>query len=151
MRWILAAWALPLVAFWGWYFLSSYNLHFGYVMLTRDVHDIVFEIYGETLGIDPALLPGLVARACILDTMLLFAILAFRRRAHLSGWLKGIHARYSGGIAPAVATISVASQRPQPVEHALKNEGGSGRIDLAGAFAPREIHLDQCALGGDRR
>lgn len=151
MRWILAAWSLPLVVFWGWYFLSAYNLHFGYVMLTRDVHDIVFEIYGETLGIDPASLPGLVARACILDTVLLFTILAFRRRAALSGWLKSLRRRYSDGISPGVAMISVASQRPQPVEHALKNEGGSGRIDLAGAFAAREIHLDQCALGGDRR
>ena len=81
MRWILAAWALPLVIFWGWYFLSPINLHFGYVMLTRHVHDIVFQLYGEMLGIDPALLPGLVAKACILDTVLLLAIWAFRRRA----------------------------------------------------------------------
>jgi len=155
MFWILAAWALPLITFWGWYFLSAFNLHFGYVLLTRQAHELVFQIYGETLGIDPALLPGLVARACVLDTMLLLAILAFRRRARIALWMNGLRYRHFGRTLPAASIVSgnlsAAPQRPQPVEHALKNEGGGGGVDLAGTFAPRKIHLDQCALGGDRR
>jgi hypothetical protein len=155
MLWILAAWAFPLAIFWGWYFLSAFNLHFGYVLLTRQAHELVFQIYGETLGIDPALLPGLVARACVLDTMLLLAILAFRRRARIALRLNGLSSRYFGRTSPGAPMVpgnrSVAAQRPQPVEHALKNEGGGGRIDLAGTFAARKIHLDQRALGGNRR
>ncbi len=101
MRWILAAWALPLSVFWGWYFLSAYNLHFGYVMLTRDMHELVFRIYGETLGMDPAVLPGLVARACVVDTLFLFGLLAFRRRARIADWLKAMRNRQSGQISPS--------------------------------------------------
>jgi hypothetical protein len=101
MRWILAAWGLPLAAFWGWYFLSAFNLHFGYVMLTRKVHDLVFQIYGETLGIDPAALPGLVAKACIIDTLFLFSLLAFRRRAQIVDWVKSLRDRESGEVSPS--------------------------------------------------
>ena len=97
----MAAWALPMGSFWGWYFLSAYNLHFGYVMLTRQVHDVVFRIYGETLGIDPAALPGLVARACIVDTLFLFALLAFRRRARIADWLKTVRSRAAGEVTPS--------------------------------------------------
>jgi hypothetical protein len=154
MKWIVAAWALPMGTFWGWYFLSAYNLHFGYVMLTRQVHDLVFEIYGQSVGIDPALLPALVARICVLDTLLVAALVAFRRRASIVAWLqarRGSRVGVSSGPIVAERRPSAALERPQPVEHALKHEGGGGRIDLAGALAAREIHLDQCALGGDGR
>ena len=70
MRWVFAAWALPMGIFWGWYFLSLNDMNFGYVMLTRQVHDLLFQLYGEMLGIEPATIPPLVAKACILDTLL---------------------------------------------------------------------------------
>jgi len=96
MRWVFAAWAVPMGLFWGWYFLSLNNIHFGYVMLTRDAHDIVFQLYGNMLGIDPETIPGLVARACILDTLLILGIWAFRRRKEISAWVRGRRDRYSG-------------------------------------------------------
>jgi hypothetical protein len=86
MRWIFVAWALPMGIFWGWYFLSYYDMNFGYVMLTRDVHDILFQLYGQMLGIEPATIPPLVAKACILDTILILAIWAFRRRKAIAAW-----------------------------------------------------------------
>ena len=86
MRWIFAAWALPMGIFWGWYFLSLNDMNFGYVMLTRDAHDILFELYGQVLGIEPATIPGLVAKACILDTAIILAIWAFRRRQAIAAW-----------------------------------------------------------------
>jgi hypothetical protein len=86
MRWIFVAWALPLGIFWGWYFLSYYDMNFGYVMLTRDVHDILFQLYGQMLGVEPATIPPLVAKACILDTILILAIWAFRRRKAIAAW-----------------------------------------------------------------
>ena len=95
MRWILAAWALPLGVFWGWYFLSAYNLHFGYVMLTRQAHDLLFQLYGQMLGVEPATIPPLVAKACILDTILILAIWAFRRRKEIAAWFAARRASMS--------------------------------------------------------
>ena len=86
MRYVFALWATPLVIFWCWYYLSLYDMNFGYLMLSRQVHDLVFNVYGEILGIDPATIPGLVMRACILDTLLIMAIWAFRRRREISKW-----------------------------------------------------------------
>jgi hypothetical protein len=86
MRWIFAAWALPMGIFWGWYFLSLNDLNFGYVMLTRQVHDLLFELYGQALGVEPATIPPLVAKACILDTLLILAVWAFRRRREIAAW-----------------------------------------------------------------
>jgi hypothetical protein len=87
MRWVFAAWALPMTIFWGWYFLSLNDMNFGYVMLTRQVHDLFFQLYGDMLGIDPTTIPPLVAKACILDTVLILAIWAFRRRKAIAAWL----------------------------------------------------------------
>ena len=86
MRWVFACWALPMGIFWGWYFLSLNDMNFGYVMLTRQMHDLFFELYGHMLGIDPATIPPLVAKACILDTLLILAIWAFRRRKAIAAW-----------------------------------------------------------------
>ena len=100
MRWVLGMWALPMGVFWGWFFLSAANMHFGYVMLTRQVHELVFEIYGETLGVDPQTLPAMVAKACVVDTLLLLAICAFRRRSQLADWVKAARSRYLGETSP---------------------------------------------------
>jgi hypothetical protein len=88
MRYVFAAWALPVMFIWSWFFLSYYDMHFGYIMLTREMHDLVFEIYGEMLGIDPKLLPGMLAKACILDTLIIVAIWAFRRRRNIIAWFR---------------------------------------------------------------
>jgi hypothetical protein len=96
MRWVFSLWAAPLVIFWGWYFLSLNDMHFGYVMLTRAAHDIVFQLYGEMLGIDPATIPWLVAKACIVDTFLLLALWAFRRRRNIAAWVRSARTRFAG-------------------------------------------------------
>jgi hypothetical protein len=96
MRYVLALWAAPLVIFWGWFFLSLNNINFGYIMLTRQVHDLLFKLYGDMLGIDPAIIPGMVARACIFDTLLLVVIFAFRRRQPILAWIRIRRDRYFG-------------------------------------------------------
>ena len=100
MRWVFALWALPMGIFWGWFYLSSNDMNFGYVMLTRQVHDLLFQLYGEMLGVDPATIPPLVAKACILDTLLILAIWAFRRRQAIAAWF-----------APRASAISERSLR----------------------------------------
>ncbi|WP_157019023.1 DUF6105 family protein [Mesorhizobium xinjiangense] len=96
MRYIVIFWALPLGLFWGWYFLSYHDINFGMLFFSRVLHDEVFRIYGQILGMDPATLPPLVARACIVDTLIISAILAFRRRRAILAWMRNLRARYSG-------------------------------------------------------
>ncbi|MCV0396435.1 MAG: DUF6105 family protein [Rhizobiaceae bacterium] len=86
MKYLFALWAAPLILFWGWFGLSYYNIHFGYVMLSRPAHDLIFQLYGDVLGIDPGIIPGMVARACILDTFIILGIWAFRRRREIRAW-----------------------------------------------------------------
>lgn len=88
MRWVFAAWALPMGVFWGWYFLSYYDMNFGYVMLTRQAHDLLFQLYGQMLGVEPATIPPLVAKACVLDTLVILSIWAFRRRKAIAAWFE---------------------------------------------------------------
>lgn len=143
MRYVFALWAAPLVLFWGWFFVSFNDMNFGYVMLSRQFHDLLFEIYGNILGIDPAIIPGMVAKACIVDTLLLVAFWAFRRRKLILAWIKAKR----GG----VDSSTVDAQLTEPVENTLQDKGSSGRIDLPGSFVPRKVHLDQGALGSHGR
>lgn len=95
MRYILLFWALPMSLFWGWYFLSLNDINFGMLFFSRQLHDMVFEIYGGILGIAPEALPPMVARACILDTGIIFSIFAFRRRREIKAWVQATRQRYS--------------------------------------------------------
>ncbi|HEX8048270.1 DUF6105 family protein [Rhizobium sp. ICMP 5592] len=88
MKWLLIFWAAPVSFLGAWYYLSYYDMSFGIFMLTRQMHDLVFHIYGNILGIPPETIPPLVARAIAFDTLLVFAILAFRKRAEILAWWK---------------------------------------------------------------
>ncbi|MCO6186452.1 DUF6105 family protein [Rhizobium sp. L1K21] len=80
MKWAFIFWIAPLAFLGGWYGLSYYDMSFGYFMLSRQAHDLVFQIYGNILGLPPEDIPPLVLRALVIDTAVLFAILVFRRR-----------------------------------------------------------------------
>ncbi|MDX8464478.1 DUF6105 family protein [Mesorhizobium sp. VK23B] len=97
MRSLLAFWAAPLILFWGWYFLSLNDINFGYVMLSRQLHDLAFQLYGQVLGVDPAIIPGMVARACVFDSFLLLGLVAFRRRRQIAEWIRR---RREGAVSP---------------------------------------------------
>ncbi|PZP47834.1 MAG: hypothetical protein DI595_16275 [Agrobacterium fabrum] len=86
MKWFLILWAGPVALLGSWYWLSYYDMSFGFYMLTRQTHDLVFEIYGNILGLPPESLPPLVARAIAVDSLIVFAILAFRRRKQIAAW-----------------------------------------------------------------
>lgn len=106
MRYVFLAWALPLMLFWGWYFLSLNDVSFGFTMLTRDAHDLVFRIYGHVLGLDPQVVPGLAARACIVDTGTILAIWAFRRRREIMAWIGARRDGRQGAAATRYSGIS---------------------------------------------
>jgi hypothetical protein len=86
MKWFLILWACPVILLTGWYGLSYYDMSFGFFMLTRQTHDLVFAIYGNVLGIPPETIPPLVARAIAFDSLLVFAIIAYRKRRQIRAW-----------------------------------------------------------------
>ena len=86
MRYILTFWAVPMGLFWGWYYLSYHDMNFGFLFLSRTVHDFAFGFYGNILGIDPATIGPLVMRACVIDTALIFSIYGFRKRREIAAW-----------------------------------------------------------------
>ena len=94
MKYVFFVWAAPLGLFWGWFFLSANDINFGSIYLSRGLHDLVFELYGEMLGLAPETIPWLVAKACIFDTFLIACIFAFRRRAQLRVWFAARRAQY---------------------------------------------------------
>jgi len=98
MKWFLFLWAMPIALLGGWYGLSYYDMSFGIFMLTRDAHDLVFQIYGHVLGIPPEDLPPLVARAIVFDSFLVLALIAFRRRRKIAAWWRA-RRQVSGGLA----------------------------------------------------
>jgi len=101
MKYILYAFFLPMGIFWGWYALSINDINFGFMLLTPDMNHLLFQIYGDILGIDPQIIPGLVARACVFDGFLLLAIYAFRRRRDITAWYRSRRERYDGGASSA--------------------------------------------------
>ena len=84
MRTLLTLWLAPMVVFWGWHFLSLADV--GGIIFSRELHDRVYMIYGTLLGIDPDVIPGMVARALVFDSTILFAFIAFRRRRVIAEW-----------------------------------------------------------------
>lgn len=86
MKWFLILWAGPIALLGSWYGLSYYDMNFGFFMLTRQTHDLVFQIYGQILGIPPEDLPPLVLRAIIFDSFLVLGLIAFRRRKKIWAW-----------------------------------------------------------------
>jgi hypothetical protein len=53
------------------------------------MHDVVFQVYGNILGLPPESIPPLVMKAIVVDTFMLVAIVSFRRRRAIIGWWKG--------------------------------------------------------------
>jgi hypothetical protein len=104
MKYVFLAWAAPLGLFWGWFFLSANDINFGSIYLSRALHDLVFQLYGQALGVAPETIPWLVAKACILDTFLILGIWAFRRRSQIVSWWQHNRWRFmtsANGASPA--------------------------------------------------
>lgn len=80
MKLFLILWITPLTLLSGWYGLSYYDINFGYRILSRDLHDLVFMIYGDLLGMAPEAIPPLVLKAIIVDTVLVLGFILLKRR-----------------------------------------------------------------------
>ena len=80
MRVLLFLWFVPIVLLGAWYGLSANDWNMGTRMFSREMHDLVFGLYGKLLGMEPEALPPLVAKAVAVDSLIVLAIAAFRWR-----------------------------------------------------------------------
>ena len=86
MRYVLIFWLLPVGTLAAWLYFASHDINFGTTFFSRDMYDLVFRLYGQVLGMDPSLLPPLIWKALVVDTLLVLLIWAFRRRKTIHGW-----------------------------------------------------------------
>ena len=86
MRWFLGLWFVPLGVFWGWYFAAKADL--GLVFFSRAVFDQTFWIYGQMLGMEPEAIAPLIAKACVIDSLIVGGIYAFARRKRITAWYR---------------------------------------------------------------
>jgi len=80
MRVLLILWFVPIVLLGVWYGLSVNDWHMGTRIFSRELHDLVFGLYGKMLGMHPSELPPLLAKAIAFDSLIVLAIVAFRMR-----------------------------------------------------------------------
>jgi len=115
MKWFLILWALPLSLLGAWYGLSYYDINFGTQFFSRDLHDLVFQIYGNLLGMEPETIPGLVLKAILVDTVIVIGLIMLKRRGHsLYTGFKSLFARRSDKPADIETTQSEASLSSAP-------------------------------------
>ena len=88
MKWFLILWFVPITLIASWYGLSYHDINFGFIMLSRQVHDMVFQIYGDMLGMAPEAIPPLLLKALIVDSLIVLAIAAFRWRKQIRAWIE---------------------------------------------------------------
>lgn len=108
MKWFLILWAGPVAFLGAWYGLSYNDMSFGFFMLTRQSHDLVFQIYGNVLGIPPETIPPLVARAIALDSLVVMAIIAFRKRKTIAAWWRNRQSARAATPLPSADSLSSA-------------------------------------------
>lgn len=110
MRWFLLLWVVPISFLLLWLGLASHDLHFGMFFFSRALYDQVFGIYGLALGLPPESLPPMVVRAIAVDSSIVLAIFAFRRRRQIAVWLRRLRQPASS----SDATVSAASLSSAP-------------------------------------
>ncbi len=108
MKWFLILWGGPILLLGSWYGLSYNDMSFGFFMLTRETHDLVFQVYGNVLGIPAEDIPPLVARAIVVDSLIVFAIVGFRRRKKIAAWWRQRQTAQSSGLLASDESLSRA-------------------------------------------
>lgn len=79
MRLLLILWFAPLALMGVWYGLSANDLNFGTVIFSRPLHDEVMRVYSGMLGVPASDIPGIVGKALVLDSVIVMAIVCWRR------------------------------------------------------------------------
>ena len=101
MRVLLILWLAPITLLTVWYGLSYHDINFGTAMFSRQLHDLVFELYGKILGVAPEAVPLMALKAIALDSLLVLAIIAYRMRKR---WWPTVRGLFNSPAAPALHT-----------------------------------------------
>jgi Family of unknown function (DUF6105) len=88
MRYFLLFWVLPVGGLALWLFMASNDYSFGMMFFSREMFDLVFGVYADILGVDPAILPPLVYKALVVDTLIVAALFALKRHKDIIAWWK---------------------------------------------------------------
>ncbi|PCH48418.1 MAG: hypothetical protein COC23_00145 [Hyphomicrobiales bacterium] len=83
----LKIWTLPVGFVVGWLILSANDWNFGFQFLSRHAFDQFLGIYSSALGVEVDELPGMLGKALLLDSWLIAAFIAFRKRKVLFPWI----------------------------------------------------------------
>lgn len=78
MKYLLIFWGIPVGLLACWYGLSFNDMHFGYIVLSREFNDVVFQIYGQILGVDPSFIRGALINVLLVDTVIIFVLFYFK-------------------------------------------------------------------------
>ncbi|PWW04267.1 hypothetical protein DFR52_101962 [Hoeflea marina] len=109
MKWFLILWAVPMLLLGSWYSLSFYDMNFGYRILSRELHDLVFVIYGNLLGVPAEDVPGLVLKAILVDSALVAGIVVVRyQRRRIMAFIRSMFAAEAPMDQPAEDARSTA-------------------------------------------
>jgi Family of unknown function (DUF6105) len=103
MRYFLALWVLPVGGLVAWLFMAANDYSLGTFFFSRAMYDLVFGVYGEVLGVEPATLPPLVYKALIVDTLIVAALFALKRRRDIMHWWKT--RKYSARLQERVTSV----------------------------------------------
>lgn len=87
MRWLLSLWFVPIAFLVLWLTLGANDWSFGVHFFSRDMYDTVFGVYAAVLGVPAESLPPLVVRALVLDSLIVLALYAFRRRKAIRAFI----------------------------------------------------------------
>jgi len=71
MRTVFLLWLFPIVFFWGWHFLSYFDVG-GVFFLTRGFYDHIYTLYGSILQMPAEDVPVALAWIFIIDSIILF-------------------------------------------------------------------------------
>ena len=88
MRYFLLFWLLPVGGLAAWLYMAENDHSFGMFFFSRDMFDMVFGVYAQILGIDAATLPPLIYKALVIDTLIVVALFALKRRKDIAAWWK---------------------------------------------------------------
>lgn len=117
MRYFVLFWLFPVGFLGTWYVLASTDTSFGLWFFSRDMHDLVFQIYGDTLGIAPETIPPLLAKALVLDTFIIVGLIALRKRKAILAWIADRRAKAALARRVEAITAPVSAAAPaQPAE-----------------------------------
>lgn len=90
IRNLLIFWCGPIAFFWSWYYLSYYDISLGLFFYSRALHDQVFETYGTLLGIEPATIPPMIARALCVDSLIVLSLVVLRKHRPIRAFARGL-------------------------------------------------------------